>query len=722
MKLFYQSIYFFYFIIICPFLAIAKEDQISQTPIEINADRFEYSSEKENRLVQAYGNVEALQDNQKVTANFMEYNFDKDTLLAKDQVKMIEKNGYEIDAQKITLFNQMKFGSISDFKVLTPDKSTLKGKFAKKENEKVSNIEKGFYTSCKICPGKSPIWAITASSAELDQEENSVKYRNALFKLYGMPVIYTPYFFNYTSKAKRKSGFLTPEYGSSTYLGKMVRIPYYINIAPNHDATVKLVATSLKGKALEAEHRYLLPQGQVNSFGSITTVKQYNNLKPKNTVRQTFQSKADLSISDRRNIGWDINMASDKSYRKDYDYGKEDFLTSRIYNNAYQSNGYYEIQSLFFQNLRPDNPTATNPINQTPMALPLFESKHKIFEFDDNSNLSFESNILNVHRYNGPDTNRISIKNTWEKNLLLDNGHNFDFFASLRNDIYHYNKAYINNQKYTGSVARHIPEAGVNWSYPLSRYFGSSKVMISPLVKAIITPNSKYNDKIYSEDSSSISELTDGNLFAKSHFSGLDLVENTPRVSYGIKSMAYYKDYLNVSALFGQMYKHTPQTYDAGQTKSHLSDYVGRLQFDINDSIILTYRYKLDKDSLSNKANEIENILKYKKLYLLTNLLYYKDDLVVNQVKNRREIYLETGINDYNNFSMSINARKNLSNRKDNPNLYVDPNGFISIGSGIKYLNDCILYSASINRDYTRNQDKKPNTTYWFRISFKNIS
>ncbi len=225
-----------------------------------------------------------------------------------------------------------------------------------------------------------------------------------------------------------------------------------------------------------------------------------------------------------------------------------------------------------------------------------------------------------------------------------------------------------------------------------------------------------------SEDSSYISELNDANLFAKSQFSGIDLVENTSRASYGIKSMVYYKDYLNVSALFGQMYRQKPQAYILGGSQDHLSDYVGRLQFDVNDSIVFSYRYKLDKNTLSNKANELENLLKYKKVYFLTNLLYYKDNIEVAQVKNRREIYLETGVNDYQNISMSINARKNLSSRKDNPNLYIDPNGFISVGGNIKYMNDCILYSVSMNKDYTQNKDKKPNTTYWFTISLKNIN
>jgi hypothetical protein len=37
-------------------------------------------------------------------------------------------------------------------------------------------------------------------------------------------------------------------------------------------------------------------------------------------------------------------------------------------------------------------------------------------------------------------------------------------------------------------------------------------------------------------------------------------------------------------------------------------------------------------------------------------------------------------------------------------------------------VNDCITYSASINKDLTKNQDRKKNTEFWFDINLKNIN
>ncbi|MEK6734804.1 MAG: LPS assembly protein LptD, partial [Pseudomonadota bacterium] len=676
-----------------------------------------------NGKVIATGHVEASQETQKVFAEFMEYDFKKDILLAKDKVKILEQQGYIIEADKVILTDKLRLGSIYNFTVLFPDKSTLKGNFAQKSSESFSKIDKGYYTSCEICQGKSPIWNITATSTEYNDEEKHVTYKNAVLNYYGVPVFYTPRFSHYTNKAKRRSGFLVPEYGGSGYLGTAVKIPYYFNIAPNQDATLKLITTSKRKQALEGEYRLLTLQGQIDTKGSMASTEKYTppvgQSNPNHGIRYHYNSKANLAIADNKNIGWNINNTSDKNYLRDYRYGEEDFLMSRVYNNSFQENGYYEVQAQTFQNLRPDN----NPMYQTPIVMPLFESKHKLHRFSDGSSWNFDSNLLKIHRYNGPDSNRFSIKNKWEKKSLLDAGHEFKFFTSLRNDIYYYQNAPVNNKShYTGTTSRTIPEAGLDWSYPLLRRFDSTNVVVSPLVGAVATPYSHYNNKVFSEDSGNISELTDGNLFSPSQYTGIDLIENTPRVSYGVKAMVYYKDYLNANALFGQLYRLKPSEEISGSSNEHLSDYVGRFKLDFNDTAVTSYQYTIDKENFSNKKNELETTLKYEIVYVTTSMIYYRDDQITNQIKNRREIYLETGINDYKGISASVNARKNFSSKNDNPGLQMDPNGFISMGGKVKYVNDCITYSANVNRDFTKNYSKKGDTIYWFSVALKNIS
>ncbi len=718
----YMNFLYFSILFLFPGVVSAVEGLLNDSPIVIEADRFEYEGDSKNGKIIAYGNVEAVQNDQKVYANFVEYSIQKDILLAEDKVKILETRGYIIEADKVILSDKLSLGSLNKFTILTPDKATLKGKFAKKENEKITQIEKGYFTSCKICAGRRTIWGINATAAELNKDENSVTYRNAVFNFYGVPLMYTPYFFHYTGKAKRKSGFLTPSYGGSSYLGTAVRVPYYFNIAPNQDAILAVVATSKRGNVLEGEHRYLLKQGQITSTGSITSSKHYTppagQAMPEGGYRYYYTTASDLSLANSQNVGWNVNRVSDKNYRKDYNYGAEDFLTSRIYNDASQRNGFYELESLSFQNLRPDE----RSLNNTPFVMPHFESEHVMRKFQDGSHWNFGTNMLKVHRYNGPDSNRFSVQNRIEKDLLLDTGHKFNFFGSIRNDIYYYKEAPVNNKEYTGTTSRSIPEVGATLSYPLARDVKTTKIVIEPIMSVIATPYTKYNNKVFSEDSSNLGELTDGNLFAPSQYSGIDLVQNSPRMSYGTKASAFFIEGYSFSGLFGQMYTQKPQGYILGTNNQRFSDYIGRLAFE-SSHFSLSYQYKLDKDSLVNKTNELDSTIRYKKAFVTTSLLYYKDNQLINGIKNRREIYVETGFNDWHNVSASVNGRKNFSSRVDNPNVTFDPNGFISLGGMVKYVNDCITYQANINKDYTKNNEgKKPNTTYWFTISLKGVS
>ncbi len=696
----------------------------SDSNINIDADKVEYVGTDKNRLIKAWGDVYVTQDKKKLVSQNLEYNFDKDILSAEKDVQLFEEEGYIVNADKIVLYKKMDLGWIRNFKILTPEKSTLYGRLAKKEEKNIIEIEDGSFTSCQICKNKKTPWIISAKKAKLNEETGKVVYKNTIVKYYGVPILYFPYFVHYTKKAERKSGFLTPEYGGNSYIGTSVRIPFYVNIAPNQDATLKLLATKKRGFVFEGQHRYLSKYGQVESFLTTTSDKKYSSTQGQknNDIRYNFKSKTDLYVSPYNSFGWNINQVSDKSYKKDYGYGDEDYTMSRLYNKAYQDSGYYQVQTIFFQNLRSSNDSNTIHLNQTPMILPLFETKHVIKEFSDGSNLSLESSMLKVNRYEGPESARISLKNSWNKHLLLDSGNDFNFFISLRQDFYKAKNYSNDNENQSKDKTRTIPEAGVDWQLPLYRRINNDfTAVISPTINAIITPNVNYNDRVPNEDSNNIAEINDINIFAKTRYSGIDKVENTSRVGYGIRGELHYKQEIKFKAMIGQLYRQKPEEIIYGAAEDKVSDYIGRLQFDYKDMFGLSYRYKVDKDNFSNKSNEIEALLKYQEFYMLTNMLYYKDDLEITELKNRREIYLEGGFNNYNQISASMNARKNFTSNLSSPSYYGNSNGIISWGGKLKYHQECVTYSFEFNKDYTSNKDKKAITTFWFGVNFKNL-
>ena len=120
-------------------------------------------------------------------------------------------------------------------------------------SETESKYEQVSITTCR--PGTRD-WGLHASSMQIDTDSGWGKARHTVLRLGGLPVFYTPYL-SFPVDDRRKSGFLIPIWGSSLQLGAVVAIPYYVNLAPNYDATITPRYMSKRGTMLDGEFRYL---------------------------------------------------------------------------------------------------------------------------------------------------------------------------------------------------------------------------------------------------------------------------------------------------------------------------------------------------------------------------------------------------------------------------------------------------------------------------------
>src|SRR3546814_15641249 len=87
--------------------------------------------------------------------------------------------------------------------------------------------------------------------------------------MWGVPVMYAPYFFHADPSVKQKTGFLTPTLGSDSDLGWLAHIPFHIAIAPNQDATLTPIFMSKEGVIGAGEYRYLSDRGRIELEGSV---------------------------------------------------------------------------------------------------------------------------------------------------------------------------------------------------------------------------------------------------------------------------------------------------------------------------------------------------------------------------------------------------------------------------------------------------------------------
>ena len=166
--------------------------------------------------------------------------------------------------------------------------------------------------SYSTCDPAQPSWVLRAEAMHLDREEGVGTMRNATLRIGDVPVLWLPYA-SFPIDDRRRSGFLYPTLGSANDSGIDLRVPYYLNLAPNHDATVSARLLGRRGVAVGAEYRYLY----ANHGGQIE-----GDWLPSDDLTGRDRGLARLRhsgrFSDRWTINADLNHVSDDRYFEDF--------------------------------------------------------------------------------------------------------------------------------------------------------------------------------------------------------------------------------------------------------------------------------------------------------------------------------------------------------------------------------------------------------------------
>ncbi|ALG69529.2 LPS-assembly protein LptD [Beggiatoa leptomitoformis] len=133
--------------------------------------------------------------------------------------------------------------------------------FLQRESENNASLQQTTYTTCDP---SAEVWRLDAANVHLNQETGRGTANNVFINVLNIPVFYSPYL-SFPIDERRLSGFLAPSMGSSDEVGVEFSIPYYLNLAPNYDATITPRFMSKRGLLLGTEFRYLL----ANSGGKI---------------------------------------------------------------------------------------------------------------------------------------------------------------------------------------------------------------------------------------------------------------------------------------------------------------------------------------------------------------------------------------------------------------------------------------------------------------------
>jgi len=112
-------------------------------------------------------------------------------------------------------------------------------------------LHDGFLTNCLL---PKPTWILTGPKFDILPNERALVY-HSVFRVKGIPLLYAPVFYKSLQERPRKSGFLTPNIGTSSNRGTMVGTGFYWAIDRSHDITYRSQYFSTRGFAHQADVR-----------------------------------------------------------------------------------------------------------------------------------------------------------------------------------------------------------------------------------------------------------------------------------------------------------------------------------------------------------------------------------------------------------------------------------------------------------------------------------
>lgn len=203
-------------------LTLTGAAQVRRIDGVIKGDRINYR--KDTGEVDVQGNARMMRDGTLVTGPNAKFNVDK----------------YSGEVEKPNFW----LGATGGFAVA--DKADI---FSKSQ----MRLHTVTYSGCSC---ETPSWYIKANTVDIDFDENEGVARNGVLYFKDVPILASPYM-TFPVKKERKSGFLMPTYGTTSKGGFDFSLPYYLNIAPNYDATIQPRYFSKRGLQLGGEFRYL---------------------------------------------------------------------------------------------------------------------------------------------------------------------------------------------------------------------------------------------------------------------------------------------------------------------------------------------------------------------------------------------------------------------------------------------------------------------------------
>ena len=571
----------------------------NQQPINVEADSLQ--AVNGNKATYS-GNVVVVQGKKRMLA-------DNVTLHQQDNVVVAEGNvtfsDGEVKTQSDKAVNNLNTDHVeltnTDYKFLC-EPGRGEAAYIAKTGKAVYEIEDGTLTSC---PEGDKSWRMTASTIEIDQNDEEATFYNPRFEVLNVPVFYLPYI-TVPIGDTRKTGFLYPtiSYGSSD--GLEFEVPIYWNIAPNYDLLTTVKYMEQRGTQLDNKFRYL------TDFGSGQIEAEYLNEDkkyPEQGDRWGFQYTHSGIFNQAWKLEVDYSKVSDINYFTDVDSSIGSREDGQLIQEAEVT---YRSAMWDASILTRDFQVLTENGNLPYRLLP--QLKFNFYAPELMRFLDFDM-VSHVSRFGTDDGSKPSATRAHiEPGLTIPIGTTWGSWtteARLLATYYQQDLDGINlsDSQYDGynlkeTTSRVIPEFRSHAGIVLERdayVFGGYTQTLEPQVQYLYVPKEDQSE-IYLYDTTLLQTDYYG-LFRSRKFSGVDRIAAANQFSYGASTRFFddqYKERLNIS--FGQIFyldkdTKSSSSLNSDQEQSNYSAWAVEMDFNYNDYLFYHGGVQYDIDS-----------------------------------------------------------------------------------------------------------------------------
>ena len=694
--------------------------------IAFEADILDYDSQAD--IVTARGNVLLQSGDRSVRADTVSWNRGSGLITAEGRVRLVDEDGNQLYSDRLELTDEFEAGELENLLIALREGGRLAANSGRREADGTITLSQAAYSGCAVvtpdgCP-REPSWRIVSDRVTYDPDEGRIRFRGAFLELFGAKLLPLPGLAVRTDGGA-VSGFLVPDLRVSESNGVEVSGSYYVKLASNKDLSLTATVFTEAPPMLSGQWRHLTDKGAYQITGYATQSRRISDFTAmaasESDPRGYLFANGRFQFNPEWSLTGSIRLASDRTFLRRYDISRDDRLRSMVELERIDDDSYLSLAGWATQTLRLDQDQG-----QVPIALPVLDYRRRLDDPIAGGKVELQVNSLALMRSDGQDTQRAFARARWDLKRITPLGQVLTLTALARGDVYHSDENQLTlTPSYRGESGwqtRGVAIGAADLQWPFFGNLLGGEQVLTPRVQIVATPPIR-NLAIPNEDARAI-DLEDSNLFALNRFPGYDRIEDGARVTYGLDWQLTIPDW-RIATTIGQSYRLDSKRSifpDGTGLSESVSDIVGRTQVRYRDFVKFTHRYRLDKDSLAVRRNEIDATVGSTGTYLELGYLRLDRNIELTEdLQDREELRAaaRVGIADY--WSIFGSGVFNLTDFEEDPSLSSDGFEPIRTRLGVAYQDDCLELGLTWRRDYVTAGDAQRGDTFQLYFSLRNL-